>query len=424
VTDVDTTRPFVRVRDAVVSGLPVYVGSGRDVQTCWMLGLPALEPGDREWPHGLRGASEVILLGTNFAEDAPRMVRWYRELRAALVGTATVRLLRPVPPVPDFRELVERVGGREALRCLVDVPDPEGVGGRHPSLNWHDLLANGAVEPEWLVDDVLERGRSHVLYAPTKTGKSLFALDAAGALAAGHDPLGVPNGLDRPVRVLYLDLENSPADLRERMRAMGHEPDELADLVYLPFPALPPLDTPQGGEELGALVRHHRPELVVFDTIGRFLVGRENDADTMNALYRHSILPLRAAGMTLLRLDQAGRDAGLRGSTAKAEDVDVVWRLERERDERMRLACTHQRSGHHPDVVHLTRGGEPLRHLRVDPDDLVGSEVAELVDRLDRLGVPSDAGRERARTALIDAGVKVSTGTLAEAVRVRKSREP
>lgn len=301
------------------------------------------------------------------------------------------------------------------------------IAARYAPLDWDAVFAADDLAPDWLVPEVLERGRSHAIFSPAKAGKSLLTLDMVAAVATGRALLGRP-GRD-PVTVLYVDLENSRTDLHRRLSGMGYAPDQLKPrLIYLSFPDLPPLDSPEGGRHLAALVRHHGAGLVVLDTVSRVVDGPENDSDTWRAMYRNSLVRLKAAEVTVLRLDHAGKDPakGQRGSSAKADDLDTVWYLYGRGHGRFTLRLDRQRSGAHPDAVELVRHAQPLRHVVVDSPTAECSDpaIAGLVGHLDRLAVPRDAGRDRARRALVDAGIPASNADISAAVAVRKARPP
>lgn len=320
-------------------------------------------------------------------------------------------------------------GADGAVRTAEDAPtgrnghpvrDRPGIAERYPVVDWNAAFAAQPEQVQWLVEPILERGLSYALFAPAKAGKSLLLQDLAAGLAARRNVLGNPDA--GPVQVLYVDLENAITDVVERMTACGHRPDDLAGLHYLSFPALPPLDTARGGTHLAELAVHHAADLVVIDTVSRVIEGGENDADTLHDLYRHALRPLKAAGMTVVRLDHAGKDPakGQRGSSAKATDVDAVWRLETDGPTGTTLIREAARNPHHPEQVHLVRRFEPLRHELADgPVLAVGTTDA--MATLARFGVPPDAGRERCRRTLAEHGVKVSNETLSAAVRNRRT---
>ena len=160
----------------------------------------------------------------------------------------------------------------------------------------------------------------------------------------------------------------------------------------------------------------------MFDTLSRVIKGEENSADTIRALYRHTMAPLKALGVTVLRLDHHGKDItnGARGSSAKGDDVDTVWSLSARPDGLVRLTADLQRSGHHPECVEMMRitfGG--LRHVRAD--GIADPKVSAALRDLDAVGVPLDAGRDKAREMLAAAGIKIGNEALSRALAERKN---
>lgn len=292
----------------------------------------------------------------------------------------------------------------------------------HALVDWPEMWADDAPAEEWLAEPFLARGRGHALFAPAKAGKSLLALEVAAALASGRPVLSQLRP-GPPVPTLYIDAEMGRPDLRERLEALGYGPDDdLSNLAYYALPGLPPLDSAHGGAALLELVEHHRAELLVIDTVAASLNGEENSADTMRAMWTNTGSPLRAAGVTTLRVDHAGKDLdrGQRGSSAKAGDVDVVWRLTvRDRD-RLELRATHRRIPWVPELVTLERLEEPRLAHRVIGDSWPAG-TAELAGRLDALGVDLDATRRVAGDALRDAGGSARDAIVGAALRYRRS---
>lgn len=133
------------------------------------------------------------------------------------------------PRHPRPRAVHRRSDALPALECADELL------ARYPVVDWHNAFAAQPTEVPWLVPDVLEEGKSYAFFAGAKVGKSLLLQEIAAGLAAGRPVLGHPAA--RPVRVLYIDLENSITDVVERMSAYGHGPDELTNLRYLSFPS-------------------------------------------------------------------------------------------------------------------------------------------------------------------------------------------
>lgn len=341
----------------------------------------------------------------------------------------------------QFRVAVERdPGGREPgawraeWRRIVDSAEglvkrtPDVGAGEHGDdtgevtglVDWDELWAAPDTSEDFLAAPLLARGRSHVVYAGAKSGKSLLLLNVAAALASGRSALGQPEA--PPVNVLYLDYEMTAADLRERLDAMGYGPgDDLSRFHYYLLPTLPPLDAEAGSQAVAGLLDRHHPELVVIDTTSRALGGAENDADTIRNYYRHTGARLKRAGCTVVRLDHSGKDAerGQRGTSAKVDDVDVVWRMT-PADGAVRLVATHRRVSWIPEAVTLRQEEAPLRHVQSSWCYRKGA--TELAATLDRLGVPSGAGRPAARAALVEADIGARNDVLADALRLRRDR--
>ena len=183
--------------------------------------------------------------------------------------------------------------------------------------DWHQLWAEEPDEPEYLIEPVIQRGQGVSLYAIPGTGKSLLALAMAAGLATGRGVLGNPAA--DPVNVTYIDPENRRKDILRRLSDMGYKPPDLGRLRFYSFPDLPPLDTAAGGARLVSQAVADNAGLVVIDATARVVEGRENDSDTFIGLYRHTIEPLRKAGIAVLRLDNQGKDTsrGARGSSAR-----------------------------------------------------------------------------------------------------------
>jgi hypothetical protein len=227
------------------------------------------------------------------------------------------------------------------------------------------------------------------------------------------------------VSIIYLDAEQMLGDVMDRLDRMGFSADDdFSAFHYYLLPDLPPLTTARGGEEVMALVRVHKAQLVIVDTLIRVLGGNENDADILADYHRHTGELLKKEGVTVLRLDHAGKDParGQRGTSGKNDDVDIVLELSR-REGGAVLTATKSRTLWMPQKVELIRRVDPIRYeRRLARGWLAGTiEAAAL---LDRLGVPIQAGRSKAREALRDAGESMDTNLLADAIRWRKRPTP
>jgi len=310
----------------------------------------------------------------------------------------------------DIRALMDQAGfvGPVVVPELEPTAPPRFI-------DWEDFWAKDRTEAEWALEDVLARGRGHSIYARHGTGKSLFTLWACIEMVkAGYV-------------VIYADWEMGEDDLYERLSDMGYGPDtDFSRLRYLMIPDLAPLNTHEGGQQVGAMVDEVQltwPECnvaVVIDTISRAVVGEENSNDTIQGFYRHTGIELKRRAVTWVRLDHAGHEGShARGASAKGDDVDVVWKLTLT-DDGIELKSDKRRMGWVPERVAFRIMTEPLlSYAKVDGSWPAGThEVARL---LDELRVPVDAGMRSAKTALSSAGKGRRGVVVTAAQRYRRS---
>jgi hypothetical protein len=271
-------------------------------------------------------------------------------------------------------------------------------------IDWPIFWRVDSSAEDWLLEPLVAVGRQTAVYSTAKSGKSLLALDIAAAAATGRSVLGYEPR--KPIDVLYVDLEMTEADLRERLTDLGYGPgDDLSRLHYYQLPSLPPLDAELGGEVLVSEAVNAGARVVVIDTMARAVKGGENDADTYRAFYWHTGRRLKTEGIALLRLDHAGKDGALgqRGSSAKVDDVDIVFRLLQVDAKTLKLSRTHSRVPWVPQEVTLVREDEPaLRHVWMD--DYVPAGTRDAIDALAELEVPLDATAATALATLRQAG--------------------
>jgi hypothetical protein len=295
------------------------------------------------------------------------------------------------------------------------------LAGLYTPLDWQTAFSSQPEDVPWLVENLIEQGRSIAIYSPPKAGKSLFTLEIAAALAAGRPVLG--QAARPPVKVMYIDIENTAADITERLTNLGYGPADLGNLVYFSFPSLPVLDSAAGGQHLIALAKHHQPALVVIDTVSRVIEGSENDADTFANLYRHALAPLKGMGVSVIRLDHSGKDLekGQRGSSAKGADVDAVWLLVKVSETSLYLKREMSRANHGVPLIELRRRADPLRHEIAVGGSGLPPKVSQLIDFLDGLQVPLDAGRDTVREELKQAGFKASNENISDAIAARRA---
>jgi len=171
-----------------------------------------------------------------------------------------------------------------------------------------------------------------------------------------------------------------------------------------------------------------KAEVVVIDTTGRAIEGEENSADSYREFARTTGLALKRAGIACVRTDHAGKDGGKkhgqRGSSAKNDDVDIVYRLDKT-DDGLKLIRTHTRISWVPAEVDL---------IVEDIDDITTIRQRKIIVKgwteediriskiLDDLNIPKTWGRDKVRALAVERGVELgSNNALGSAIKMRKT---
>jgi hypothetical protein len=384
---------------------------GRHDYCQWMLAAVAEESGKGYYPFKAGVQITREWWKTVMAKEPQRWDREFEGMLRWAVGKAQGKA--PLPTVePDTGEAPDLFAD--------DNTDPIA---HIEMVDWTALWSAERAPEEWIVDQLWPRGRSILLHAPAKEGKSELALYCVACLALGVDPWTRQS--IEPIRVLYLDYEMTENDLLDRLQDFGVTPDDdLSNLRYALLPLIAPLDTQRGANELAALVARERPDCVVIDTFGRAVEGEENDADTVRDFFRLTGVTLKRAGVPYARTDHTGKDRarGVRGSSAKNDDVDIVWSMER--SARGTKLTSKSRVSWVPKTLELERVFDPA--LRYHPPiDIAGmvpdAGVTAKVYELEELAIPVEWGRDRVRVALLDAGRQPGdNNTLAKAITYRR----
>lgn len=362
-------------------------------------------PFDIEMPYSKFAAYAILNHGGDYSAAAS-------QLRRDGYGAASQR------PDHDISALVgqpsaDPFSGPVPAEISDDFDALAGIAALYTPVDWKQAFSNQPEDINWLIPGFLECGTVNALFAKPGTGKSLIALELAVRI--------IREGRS----VVYIDDENRVSDLVERLQAFGCAPGELGQLHMYSFAGLPALDTTQGGIHLLALAVTRRTDLVILDTTTRMVQGKENDSDTFLQLYRCSLVPLKARGMTVLRLDHPGKDAerGQRGSSAKDGDVDTIWKLTAITEgSEYQLERTKSRSGHGENAFVLTRKLVPLRHdWTPGASDHVPAELADLIALMDEAGLPTNCGRPTVLSKFKELGKTAGdTGRLQKAINLRR----
>lgn len=294
-------------------------------------------------------------------------------------------------------------------------------------IDWDKFWTQDHNIEEWVVYPIIPAKRTISLYAPAKAGKSTVVLACVAAAVAGKPVLGITTPATQPrPRILYLDYEMTEADVYERLSELGYGPqDDLTGLHYSLIPQIDPLDTERGAQAILEAAQRLQVDCVIIDTFGRAVQGEENNADTVRAFYRLTASALKREGIACLRTDHAGKnlEKGQRGTSAKNDDVDVVWQLSRQQGG-VKLSRTHSRVPWVPQQLDIAQQQHDdgrityqLTTNRTFPDG-----TADVAALLDELGLAVDVSARTAITTLREAGHKARNDRVRAAVQMRRQR--
>ena len=236
-------------------------------------------------------------------------------------------------------------------------------------IDWKKLWEDDTAE-RWFVKDLLCEGRAHGCPAESGIGKSLLWAEVGAALASGRSVFGYP--AQEPIRVLYLDHENTPkGDIKPRLQDMGYKPEDLDNFYYLSFPIIESLNTKLGGQSLNELLNFFQPNLVFIDTFSRFVEGDENSSKVAQDFYEHAGREMKRRNIAYLRIDHIGKDAarGARGSSAKIDDLDLIWSMSKTKEANVFILKNHKaRVPISQNEIVIERTFSPLRHTAKSGD--------------------------------------------------------
>lgn len=379
----------------------------------------------------------IIKLGTDYLpplllpEFTNRIAESARQRRFDQHANDLKQAVRNGKSADDLDALLHAFHQGEQLR------ETNGRGPAHlvaALLNWDDFFATDFGEIQLLPGKLMGPGQQISLLGDGKAGKSLFCQEWMWRMATGQSFLD--DAPQDPVRILYLDAENGQEQVQERFLSFGAGPRNMGALRYASFPPVRPLDTAGGGADLIALVKATGAELVVIDTVSRFISGAENDADTWLSLYRHTLLPLKRDRISSIRLDHFGKEKerGGRGSSAKTQDVDHVWELSAQGGGALSLKRTHTRTGIGPDEFSIVRqarrdgdnwahGG--TRHVLMTYEQsgqCVPGSDEDIMRRLDSHGVALAAGNRVVKAALMELEIPAGSDKVSRIVKARQNR--
>ncbi|MFM4670677.1 AAA family ATPase [Aeromonas media] len=150
-------------------------------------------------------------------------------------------------------------------------------------------LISSQQRPNWVVDNLIEKGEQWIINGSPKTGKSLLATQLGLAVASGSVFLNWE--IKRPALVLYMDFEVNDRLFWQRYYTMSAQTN-LGDAKNIKtflrcgdYKSTDVLD-PMASQAIIDIVNDIQPDLIIWDVLARMHNAEENNNGEMGQVMR------------------------------------------------------------------------------------------------------------------------------------------
>lgn len=264
---------------------------------------------------GAKGISDVIweMLNSNLPKeilaDRPELLKlWEMKNRGGLIKD----------DIDDYVSSVLRM-----FHLRRNIFKEEGL----KILSLDDLLSMETEDVDYIVENLIPRNSLIIIGGKPESFKSIFTLLLATSCARGENFLKFKT---RKVSVFYVDAENGEKIISQRLKYFfGSE--KIGGIFSYCYS--------QKIEDIRKEVVKQKYDLVVFDSLRRFLKGSESESEVINKFYTMFLKPLRDQGTTVVIIHHFRKRKGditdeelmelFRGSSDIVAMVDLAFALEK-----------------------------------------------------------------------------------------------
>ena len=247
-----------------------------------------------------------------------------------------------------------------------------------------EILVEDTPKPKFRIEKIIPESGVTYIAAPPGEGKSLLANHIAQSIAAGSAFFDLEV---LPGKVIYFDAENGEICVYDRTKriAAGNDfgPDDLKDFKYSIFPNIRFDIESRFYADFLAFFDKHKPDVVIFDSLVRFMDGSENDAESCKKVFdslRHLLKNYPHLSIIILhhvtKLNEGGMNA-LRGSSELAAAASSILMIKR-KGAALKLSIEKSR------YIDMSQGFS-IYYKMIDEDDKLIFELASGSD------IPADA---------------------------------
>jgi len=222
------------------------------------------------------------------------------------------------------REALEKYQNREKKGADIALPK------KHSSVIDYVRLIAEASPPDFLINNIIERGAMTVLAGQSGAFKSFIALDMAWSVAHNADFLG--NKLFGAGSVLYVCGEGK-GGVGRRLFALNKEKNYQYNKDLSVYKESLDLSCKKSVSLLRDTISVFKPDLVIFDTFSSLAGGiNENDNSEVSAALKTINSITGDAATIIVHHFGKTKDSGIRGASAFSANCDSVIYVERDED--------------------------------------------------------------------------------------------
>jgi len=294
----------------------------------YFTGKTVIKLGDNDGPGRIHDQS--------FCEDVVRFAHRLYKLELPVSEKQDISDYLKDHSFEDFMALWPECGLYEEKKPKESVFGDEILTPKPVMVSPHELMSGETTEKKWFVHKLIAEKSKGLVVAKPKTGKSLFFLDIAVALATNTRVLSIPSK-GRRVKVGVISREDGPELVYERLDALargrGFRIHDLKDYIKVNTDAQTSsfmIDNQQHLDEMAAWIKAEGLEYCIIDVLNKIHNGKENSNDDMGLITRKFDELREKSGAQICVIHHSNAQGESRGASSIFGWADYTFKLESE----------------------------------------------------------------------------------------------